>query len=132
MVKVTDLVKAFQDGRGRVTACDGITFQVTAGKFFTLLGPSGCGKTTTLRSIAGLERPHDGQIELDDTIVYSSGRGFFVPPNRRDVGMVFQSYAIWPHMPVFDNVAFPLRVGRAPPPRAQIAERVRRALATVR
>ncbi len=132
MVKVTDLVKIFQDGRAKVTACDGISFEVPAGKFFTLLGPSGCGKTTTLRSIAGLERPDAGQIELDDTVVYSSRRSIFVPPNQRDVGMVFQSYAIWPHMTVFDNVAFPLRVGRVHPPRSEIADRVRDALATVR
>ena len=132
MVKVTDLVKAFQDGRAKVTACDGVSFEVPAGKFFTLLGPSGCGKTTTLRSIAGLERPDDGQIELDGAVVYSSRRGIFVPPNRRDVGMVFQSYAIWPHMSVFDNVAFPLRVGRARPARSAIASRVGQALATVR
>ncbi len=132
MVKVTDLVKVFQDGRTKVTACDGVSFEVPAGKFFTLLGPSGCGKTTTLRSIAGLERPDDGQIELDGTVVYSSPRSIFVPPNRRDVGMVFQSYAIWPHMSVFDNVAFPLMVGRARPARAEMADRVRHALATVR
>src|SRR3989441_4037588 len=106
MVKVTDLVKAFQDGRGRVTACDGITFQVTAGKFFTLLGPSGCGKTTTLRSIAGLERPRAGEISVGDRVVYSSTRNVFVAPNRRGFGMVFQSYAIWPHMNVF-------QIGRA-------------------
>ncbi len=132
MVKVADLVKAFQDGRAKVTACNGISFEAPAGKFFTLLGPSGCGKTTTLRSIAGLERPDDGQIELDGAVVYSSQRGIFVPPNQRDVGMVFQSYAIWPHMTVFDNVAFPLRVGRTRPPRSEIADRVRHTLATVR
>ncbi|HLW61336.1 MAG TPA: ABC transporter ATP-binding protein [bacterium] len=131
MVKVTDLLKRFQDGRAAVTACDGISFEVPAGRFFTLLGPSGCGKTTTLRSIAGLERPDGGQIELDGAVVYSSRRGIFVPPNRRDVGMVFQSYAIWPHMTVFENVAFPLRVNRAHP-RSQLADRVRQALATVR
>jgi len=132
MVNVTNLVKVFQDGHAKLTACDGISFEVPAGKFFTLLGPSGCGKTTTLRSIAGLERPDDGLIELDGAAVYSSQRGIFVPPNRRDVGMVFQSYAIWPHMSVFDNVAFPLRVGHARAARSEIADRVRHVLATVR
>ncbi|HKV45728.1 MAG TPA: ABC transporter ATP-binding protein [bacterium] len=131
MVKVTDLIKVFQDGRTTVTACDGISFEVPAGKFFTLLGPSGCGKTTTLRSIAGLERPDGGQIELDGAVVYSSRRDIFVPPNRREVGMVFQSYAIWPHMTVFENVAFPLRVNRAHS-RSMLTDRVRKALATVR
>jgi len=132
MVKVSDLVKIFQDGRAKVTACDGISFVVPAGKFFTLLGPSGCGKTTTLRSIAGLERPDEGQIELNDTIVYASRQRIFVPPNQRDVGMVFQSYAIWPHMTVFDNVAFPLQVGRSHPPLSEIADRVQNVLARVR
>ena len=132
MVKVTDLRKVFQDGRTTVAACDGVSFEVPAGKFFTLLGPSGCGKTTTLRSIAGLERPDDGQIELDGTVVFSSRRRIFVPPNRRDIGMVFQSYAIWPHMTVFDNVVFPLRVGRIRRARSEMADRVRHALATVR
>jgi iron(III) transport system ATP-binding protein len=132
MVKIANLVKTFRDGRATITACDGISLDVPAGKFFTLLGPSGCGKTTTLRAIAGLERPDAGEIELDGALVFGSQRGVWVPPNRRDVGMVFQSYAIWPHMTVFDNVAFPLRVGprrfRAP----EITGRVHRALATVR
>jgi iron(III) transport system ATP-binding protein len=132
MVKVTDLVKVFRDGRAAVPACERVSFDVAAGRFFTLLGPSGCGKTTTLRSIAGLEKPDGGQIELDGEVVYSSQHGIFVLPNRRDIGMVFQSYAIWPHMTVFDNVAFPLRALRPRPGRAEIADRVRRALGTVR
>ncbi len=131
MVKVADLVKVFRDGRGSVPACNGVSFDVPAGKFFTLLGPSGCGKTTTLRSIAGLERPDAGEIALEGAVVYSSRRGIFVPPNRRDIGMVFQSYAIWPHMTVFENVAFPLRVSRERPARPEILNRVRKALATV-
>jgi iron(III) transport system ATP-binding protein len=132
MIKVTDLVKAFQAEQGRVGACEHISFEVPSGRFFTLLGPSGCGKTTTLRCIAGLERPDAGEIELDGEPLFSSRRGTFVPPNRRDMGMVFQSYAIWPHMSVFDNVAFPLRVGRRRLSAAQITGRVRQALATVR
>ena len=78
------------------------------GEFVTLLGPSGCGKTTMLRMIAGFEKPSTGEIYLDDTLV--SGGKTFVPPEKRGVGMVFQSYAVWPHMNVFDNVAYPLKI----------------------
>jgi iron(III) transport system ATP-binding protein len=88
------------------------TFTLQPGTFFTLLGPSGCGKTTTLRSIAGLERPDTGSIRLGEETFFDSARGIAVPLNRRNIGMVFQSYAIWPHMTVFENVAFPLRVSR--------------------
>jgi iron(III) transport system ATP-binding protein len=93
-----------------VKAAQNVSFDVPEGKLFTLLGPSGCGKTTTLRSIAGLERPTAGEIEVAGRAVYSSSRGIFVAPNKRNFGMVFQSYAIWPHMNVFQNVAFPLEV----------------------
>ncbi len=132
MVKVTGLVKVFQAERSTVVACDGISFEVPAGRFFTLLGPSGCGKTTTLRCIAGLERPDSGEIALDERPVYSSRDRLFVAPNQRSIGMVFQSYAIWPHMTVFDNVAFPLRVGRMRVSQPAMVERVRAALAVVR
>jgi iron(III) transport system ATP-binding protein len=95
--------------RGQVVrAAQDVSFDVPAGKLFTLLGPSGCGKTTTLRSIAGLERPVAGEIRVGNEVV--SSKDVFVPPNRRGLGMVFQSYAIWPHMTVFENAAFPLRV----------------------
>ena len=99
------------------------------GKLFTLLGPSGCGKTTTLRSIAGLEKPTAGEIEVGGRLVYSSAKGIFVAPNKRNFGMVFQSYAIWPHMNVFQNVAFPLEVRRLP--KKEIRERVMRVLHAV-
>ncbi len=89
-------------------------------EFVTLLGPSGCGKTTMLRMIAGFERPTSGEILIDDTVV--SGGGHFVPPNCRNIGMVFQSYAVWPHMNVFDNVAYPLKIQRLR--RAEIKQRV--------
>src|SRR5439155_584294 len=75
-----------------------------------LLGPSGCGKTTTLRLVAGLEEPDGGEIYIDGQIVAAPQRGVFLPPEKRQLGMVFQSYAIWPHLTVFENVAFPLRV----------------------
>src|SRR5690606_29382058 len=132
MLTVTDLGQEFalQDGRV-VKALDDVGFTIERGKFYTLLGPSGCGKTTTLRSIAGLEHPDRGRIVIDGTPVFDSARQILVPSNRRRIGMVFQSYAIWPHMDVFENVAFPLRVGNQRHREADIAERVRRTLATV-
>ncbi len=132
MLQVRELVRFFQTRRGPVVACDHVGFAVEEGRFFTLLGPSGSGKTTTLRCIAGLERPDQGEIELAGVRVYAEPGGIFVPPNQRDIGMVFQSYAIWPHMTVFDNVAFPLRVGRRHLSRKEIGRRVAQALATVR
>jgi iron(III) transport system ATP-binding protein len=108
-----------------------VSFEVPEGKLFTLLGPSGCGKTTTLRSIAGLERPRAGEISVGDRVVYSGSRGIFVAPNRRGFGMVFQSYAIWPHMNVFQNAAFPLEVGGKRMSRREIRDRVLRVLTAV-
>ena len=102
MLRVTGLKKQFQTEQGApVNAVDNVSFEVETGKLLTLLGPSGCGKTTTLRSLAGLEEPDAGEIQIGSTIVYSGTRGFSLSPNRRRVGMVFQSYAIWPHMTVF-------------------------------
>jgi iron(III) transport system ATP-binding protein len=92
-------------------ALNGITLTVNEGDFFTLLGPSGCGKTTLLRCIAGLETPDSGEIRLGDKVLFSSSQRINVPPNRRDLGMVFQSYAIWPHLDAAGNVAYPLTVG---------------------
>jgi iron(III) transport system ATP-binding protein len=90
-------------------AVDGIDFNVEAGEVVVLLGPSGCGKTTTLRMVAGLEEPTAGEIRIGGRTVYSSDTGARVPAKNRDIGMVFQSYAVWPHMTVFGNVAYPLR-----------------------
>src|SRR5499433_1838950 len=109
-VRASGLVKTF----GSVVAVNDLTFAAKAGEFLTLLGPSGCGKTTTLRLIAGLEQPDAGEIRVGSRVVSSSEAGVFVPPERRGMGMVFQSYAIWPHMTVFENVAFPLRELRIP------------------
>ena len=101
----------------RTTAVDGIGFAIAPGELVTLLGPSGCGKTTTLRAIAGLENPSGGEIRLNGQTVWASGgrngRGPKIPAERRGVSMVFQSYAIWPHMTVFENVAYGLRVRNA-------------------
>ena len=90
------------------------------GEFITLLGPSGCGKTTMLRIIAGFERPTDGEVYIDDRLV--SGGKTFVPPEKRNIGMVFQSYAVWPHMKVYDNVAYPLTIQKLP--KEEIGRRV--------
>jgi spermidine/putrescine transport system ATP-binding protein len=101
-IELVGIAKHFQSRHGRVAAVDGIDLVIGEGEFFSLLGPSGCGKTTTLRMIGGFEEPTDGQILLYGSDVVG------VPPNRRDVNMVFQSYALFPHMSVFDNVAFGL------------------------
>jgi ABC-type Fe3+/spermidine/putrescine transport system ATPase subunit len=95
---------------GSVPAVDGLSLTITPGEVFTLLGPSGCGKSTTLRIVAGLEQPDRGAVYLDGRLMASGEQGFSLPPEKRDLGMVFQSYAIWPHMTVFDNVAFPLQL----------------------
>jgi iron(III) transport system ATP-binding protein len=105
---------------GSTRAVSDVSFSVAAGEFVTLLGPSGSGKTTTLRMIAGLDHPSAGSISIDGTIVSAPNRS--LPPNKRDIGMVFQGYAVWPHMTVFDNVAFPLR--RRGVARAAAASRV--------
>ncbi len=95
---------------GPVSAVDGVDFRIDRGEHVTLLGPSGCGKTTTLRAIAGLEMPTGGRIVIDGTVVADAAGNRHLPPERRGLSMVFQSYAIWPHMTVFDNVAFGFRV----------------------
>src|SRR5450432_1905268 len=105
-LEVTDLRKQFAIGR---PAVDGVSFAVPAGEIVVLLGPSGCGKTTTLRCVAGLEHPTDGEIKIGGKIVSSPARGIMVPPRSRDLGMVFQSYAVWPHMTVRQNVVYPLK-----------------------
>src|SRR6195952_85618 len=111
---------------GSVAAVRGVSFNVLPGEQLTLLGPSGCGKTTTLRAIAGLEQPTAGEIRIDGAVVYSSERGINMRAEKRGLSMVFQSYAIWPHMTVFENVAYGLRVRRTKA--AEIAERVHHAL----
>jgi iron(III) transport system ATP-binding protein len=147
LLRVENLVKTFDGERrrrrahiaadaDRVFAVNDISFHVREGEMFTLLGPSGCGKTTTLRSIAGLERPNSGTIEVGGRNLFNGREGsksLNVPANERGLGMVFQSYAIWPHMSVFDNVAFPLQVKKRSerPGKKQIAERVTRVLATM-
>jgi iron(III) transport system ATP-binding protein len=108
MIRVERLTKTFRAHNEVVSAVDAIDFEVGAGEMVTLLGPSGCGKTTTLRCIAGLEKPDAGSITIGDRTVLDIAAGLFVPPHRRNIGMVFQSYAIWPHMTVLENVAYAL------------------------
>ncbi len=111
---------------GSVPAVRGVSFNVMPGEQLTLLGPSGCGKTTTLRAIAGLEQPTAGEIRIDGAVVYSSQRAINIRAEKRGLSMVFQSYAIWPHMTVFENVAYGLRVRRTGA--AEIVEKVDQAL----
>ena len=137
MLEIRNLSKRFTPQPGEdasVAAVADVSLTVQRGELFTLLGPSGCGKTTTLRCVAGLEDPDHGEIELDGRLLYSSRQRVRVPAHRRGLGMVFQSYAIWPHMTVFDNVAFPLQIlpWRRRPSRAEIQRRVMRILTTVR
>jgi iron(III) transport system ATP-binding protein len=111
---------------GTVRAVDEVSLSVADGRLLTLLGPSGCGKTTTLRMIAGLEHNDAGRIVIGERVVSDPAAGIFVAPERREIGMVFQSYAIWPHMTVFANVAYPLEVRRRPA--AEVRTRVHDAL----
>jgi iron(III) transport system ATP-binding protein len=133
MLTAENLYKIFPPAKSHaaaVHALDGVSFEVAEGEFFTLLGPSGCGKTTTLRSIAGLEDPSSGRISVAGRVLYDSEKGVNVRVNDRGLGMVFQSYAIWPHMNVFKNVAFPLTTrGQKPALKKHvIRERVERVL----
>jgi iron(III) transport system ATP-binding protein len=141
MLTVESLKKSYDEAGGRtsrrkaaegtrVYAVGGVDFEVHDGELFTLLGPSGCGKTTTLRSVAGLERPTEGRVTLGGRVLFDARQGINLHANRRGFGMVFQSYAIWPHMTVFKNVSFPLEVmPRAKRPgRQEIEERVQQVL----
>jgi iron(III) transport system ATP-binding protein len=114
---------------GAVTAVDSVGLTVVDNEFVTLLGPSGCGKTTTLRMVAGLEQNDDGRITIGGNVVSDAPKKLFVPPDKRNLGMVFQSYAIWPHLSVYENVAYPLKVRKLPA--AQVRERVTAALRLV-
>ncbi len=121
-VEIRNLTKRWGD----VTAVDNVSFSIDEGAFLTLLGPSGCGKTTILRMIAGLEIPTSGEIQIGDKIVFSSEKGICVPARERQLGLVFQSYALWPHMTVFENIAFGLRVKKME--ESKIKEKVKEAL----
>ena len=125
-VTITDVQKVY----GHTTALEGFTVTVKDGEFVTFLGPSGCGKTTSLRLVAGFIRPERGSIRIAERTVSDAGKGVFVPPEDRGVGMVFQSYAVWPHMNVFKNVAYPLKIKKVP--RADMVRKVEQALELVK
>jgi iron(III) transport system ATP-binding protein len=131
MITIRNLAMTYRSAQGEHQAVRGVSLEIRQGQFYTLLGPSGCGKTTILRCVAGLEHPDAGEIEIGGETVFSAARGLWVPPHLRNIGMVFQSYAIWPHMTVFENVAFPLRHKRPRPSRAEIRDRVGKALLLV-
>jgi len=118
----------FSDGK-TIRALADVDLTIPSKQIFTLLGPSGCGKTTLLRCIVGLETPDSGEITIGGETVWSTEKGIFVPPEKRGLNMVFQTYAIWPHMNVFDNVAYPLQARKEP--RESIREKVKKTLAFV-
>lgn len=124
-VRIEKLVKRF----GNVAAVAGVDITIPEGKIVTLLGPSGCGKTTTLRCLAGFESADEGKIWIGDQLVFDSKQKINLAPQKRDMGMVFQSYAVWPHMSVFENIAFPLRIRKTS--RHKINELVERAMCMV-
>ena len=125
-IRIEHLSKGFAHG----LAVDDVSLVAEAGRITTLLGPSGCGKTTTLRCVAGLETPSAGEIAFGDQVVFSEARRVDIPTERRGIGMMFQSYGLWPHMTVAENVGFALRLRKLP--RAEIERRVQRALDMVR
>ena len=126
MIAIENLRKTFASKAERVAAVDDVTFEAKAGELVTLLGPSGCGKTTTLRLVAGLERPDDGDILVNGAVIASGAKGLCLPPEKRNMGLVFQSYAIWPHMTVAENVAYPLKIRHVPD--KEVRQRVERML----
>jgi len=129
MVSIRLLKKEFRRKNGdTVAAIDDVSIDVQPGEFLVLLGPSGCGKTTLLRTIAGLEMPDSGVIQIAGTPVFDSSTNVMLPPERRDLGMIFQSYALWPHMSVLKNVEYPLKARRGDLTKTQIREKANRIL----
>ena len=120
-LSLDSLGKTFRSRRGTVQALKELSLSIEDGELFVFLGPSGCGKSTVLNLAAGLEKPSTGEIRFDDQVMASAGKKIFFPPRQRDVAMVFQSYALYPHLSVFDNIAFPLRVGGENPKRIRDA-----------
>ena len=125
-IRIKGLCKNFFSEGKQIKALDHVDLTIPANQIFTLLGPSGCGKTTLLRCIVGLEMPDGGEIAIGDDLVWSSEKNIFVPPEKRGLSMVFQTYAIWPHMNVFDNVAYPLQTRKEP--REEIKKKVEKTL----
>ena len=131
MISISNLHKEFVVTDGKVAALSDLSLEVDAGDFFVIVGASGSGKTTLLRSVAGLETPDSGTINVADRTLFSTRPPVWVPPQDRGFGMVFQSYAVWPHLTVFDNVALPLREGAQKIARKKVRARVQEALAMV-
>ncbi|MDR1776786.1 MAG: ABC transporter ATP-binding protein [Desulfovibrio sp.] len=121
-VRLTNVTKQF----GQVTAVNKLNLSIEKGECFSMLGPSGCGKTTTLRMVAGFEDLDEGEISVGERLLSSSAKNFYLPPEKRDFGMVFQAFAVWPHLSVYENVAFPLRIRKFPA--SEVASRAREAL----
>src|SRR5688572_25230795 len=128
MISIRKLCKAFTVTDGKVAALKSLDLEVAEGDFFVIVGASGSGKTTLLRCVAGLESPDDGEIRIAGGAVFSDNPPTWLPPQERNLGMVFQSYAVWPHLSVFENVALPLREGAQKIPRDKVDGRVREAL----
>jgi len=124
-IRISNLSKDFSLEGKKLRALDLVNLTIPANQIFTILGPSGCGKTTLLRCIVGLETPDSGEITIGEEIVFSKEKSIFIPPEKRGLGMVFQTYAIWPHMNVSDNVAYPLQARREP------KEKIKRKIAEV-
>ena len=131
MITISQLRKEFVVAGGNVVALDNLSIDVEPGEFFVIIGASGSGKTTLLRAVAGLERPDCGTVKVADRTVFSGQPAVWVPPQDRGFGMVFQSYAVWPHMTVYENVALPLTAGAQKIPRNEVRARVEQALAMV-
>jgi iron(III) transport system ATP-binding protein len=131
VIDICSIKKTFKSSTDSVQAINGVDLHVEEKEFFVLLGLSGSGKTTLLRCVAGLEKPEAGEIRLGEQVVSSAERRIFVPPEDRALGMVFQSYAVWPHMTVFDNVAFPLTNGKRRLARSKVRAKVMSALELV-
>jgi len=131
MISIRRLTKRFRVAEGHVTALRGLDLDVAEGELFVIVGASGSGKTTLLRCVAGLETPESGEIRIAGELVSSDNPPTWLPPQRRKLGMVFQSYAVWPHLTVYENVALPLSEGAQRVPRGEVAGRVREALRLV-
>lgn len=121
-IRLVNVTKKF----GNVTAVDNLNLEINKGECFSMLGPSGCGKTTTLRMVAGFEDLSDGEVYVGDNLLSSPKRNHYVPPEKRNFGMVFQAFAVWPHLSVYENVAFPLQIRKLPT--AEIEQRTKEAL----
>lgn len=130
-IRIIGLRKTFSVGNEKIAALKDINLEVEEGEFFVFLGSSGSGKSTLIRCIAGLEEPDDGEIWLGDEIIFSKARNLSLDPAARSVGMVFQSYAIWPHLTVLKNVVLPLVAGRKRLSKSQAGEKARQALQAV-